>query len=352
MKILILHAYSAENAGDGLLVTEAMDLVTEALGSDVEVTIMASRPESFRHLPARVLLSIPRKTGYDREFVRALRNIDDFDLIVGVGGGYLRAGTPKEAAKTALAHIPQLFAAGHSTAPSVYLPQSVGPARFGLRPLLKTLVGKVDTFMLRDDRSVAQFGTGNTLRTADLATHSVLGGRQAGREPDERPVLSIRSVHGKIDPGIYELARRLGRYDGYVQSTVGANDDRASSATLSPQRVIPRGELMATNGKPRVIVAMRLHAALMALAAGHYVVHLAYERKGFGAFGDLDLSPWVHNVNGFDVGAVVAQVRELLDSPDAREDYDDRISMVGPRLQAMRDSIVDRLRVSASQSKL
>lgn len=346
MKILMMHAYSAENAGDGLLVTETLELIQEAFGTELEVTVLASRPESFAHLPVRVVRSIPTRRGFSPDFRAELKSIENYDIIVGVGGGYLRAGTLLELAKTALAHVPQLLAAGRSTVPSIYLPQSVGPARFGTAPLLKRMIGRVGTIMLRDDRSIAQFGSGNALRVADLATHHVLGGRQSGEIPHPRPVVSIRAVHGKTSDGVYTLAAALGEYDGYVQSTVGANDDRAVSATLQPVRVLERSELMTRGNQPRVVVAMRLHAALMALAAGHYVVHLAYERKGFGAYDDLELQPWVHNVNSFDVPEVERQVKALIQSPQVRADYDNRIVESGARLQGMRNDIVAALQAA------
>lgn len=196
---------------------------------------------------------------------------------------------------------------------------------------------------------MAEFGGNNARRMADLATHQVLGGRQPGVIPAARPVLSVRAVRGNVPSGIYTLGSYLQDYDGYIQSTVGANDDREASATLHPRRVVEREELMAQGGKPRVVVAMRLHAALMALAAGHYVVHLAYERKGFGAYDDLGLQPWVHNVNSFDPAEVSRQVTELLEDSNARAEYDRRILASGTALQEMRKEIVRTLRAAADR---
>ena len=71
---------------------------------------------------------------------------------------------------------------------------------------------------------------------------------------------------------------------------------------------------------------MRLHAALMALKAGHYVIHLAYERKGFSAFEDVGLSEWVHNVNTFTPTEVRAQVEALLHDESVWAEYRRRLA--------------------------
>ncbi|MDF2916475.1 MAG: hypothetical protein K0S70_692 [Microbacterium sp.] len=342
-RVLILHAYSAENAGDGLLVTETIDLVRAAVPR-AELTMIASQPDTFESVDAEIYPAVPTRRGWNRDTRAILKQIDMFDLVVAVGGGYLRMGTAVEAAKTALVHLPQLWSASRTKAPTVYLSQSVGPARLGTRAIIQALLRRIDVVMLRDDRSVAEFGGPTSQRTPDLATARVAGGRQVGAEVLPIPVLSIRAVRGKVSPGLYELARRLGEYDGYVQSTTSGNDDRPAAATLSPRENVARGVLMTPGHRPRVVIAVRLHAALMALAAGHYVIHLAYERKGFGAFDDLGLNDWVFSVNTFDPNRVAQLAKKLLSEPGARAAYDRSILDAAMSLASSREAIVDRLR--------
>lgn len=346
--VLILHGYSAENAGDGLLVKETLGVVREALPQS-KVTLLASRPETFADVDGTVLPTVPTRRGWDKRTRRVLREIDTYDVIVAVGGGYLRAGSLIEAAKTGLVHLPQLRAAAKATKPTLYLPQSVGPARLGTSAYLARLLKRIDVLMLRDDKSVSEFGGANAIRVPDLATAAIAEGRQHGSTVDPVPVLSIRSIRGKINPDIYLLAEAIAPYDGYVQSTTGGNDDRPASATLEPRRVLERQELMGAS-VPRVVVAVRLHAALMALAAGHYVVHLAYERKGFGAFDDLDLGAWVHSVNAFDPAAVAEQVRSLLTDRAVREDYDAAIAARAKGLLEARRNLVQRIAEAGDQA--
>ncbi|MCA0178214.1 MAG: hypothetical protein LCH77_01170 [Actinobacteria bacterium] len=103
MKVALLHCYSATNAGDGLLVIEAIDLIREAF-PDAKIDVSAQHPDTFEDLgPGVVVLDggfSPRGPG--RDWLRMLRRLDEYDLVVGVGGGYLRAGHPREALVTAL----------------------------------------------------------------------------------------------------------------------------------------------------------------------------------------------------------------------------------------------------------
>jgi len=347
MKALVLHAYSSDNAGDGLLVRETLDLIREAVGSAVEITMLASRPDSFRDLGIKVHHSVPSVRGYDPNYLRTLKAIDDFDLVIGVGGGYLRTGSLKEALKTVLVQGPQLWAASRTSAPTIYLPQSVGPARFATRRLIQRMLEKIDHVQMRDDRSIVECGGATSERKGDLATSRVLNGRQSGREPSGPPVISIRAVRGIVSPVIYELVNGSMVYDSYVQSTTGGNDDRPATATLRPRQTIERAELMTPGGTPRVVVAVRLHAALMALAAGHYVIHLAYERKGFGAYDDLGIADWVHNVNSFDVEKVRRQIHELMYDDVVRSSYDEALKSSGPRLSREREDLVSIIRTLA-----
>jgi hypothetical protein len=328
-----------------LLVTETIELIREALGPDTEITLLASWPETFIGLPVtRILPTVPTWRGWDDRTRDVLKRLDDFDLVVAVGGGYLRTGTAIETIKTMLVHGPQLRAAARASTPTIYLPQSIGPARFGTRRWLRARLNRIDLVMARDDRTVEEIAIPSIRRMPDLATAAVSAGRRTGSRIDSTPVLSIRAVRKRINPDIHRLGEHLGDYDGYLQSTGGGNDDRAAMASLAPRASLSRDDLMSPECRPRVVVAVRLHAALMALAAGHYVVHLAYERKGFGAFGDLGLAPWVHRVGAFDVEEVAAQVRALLDDSATRDDYDARIGASAARISAARTQIIDEFR--------
>ncbi|WP_282071657.1 polysaccharide pyruvyl transferase family protein [Janibacter hoylei] len=345
MKILLLHAYSADNAGDGLLVTEALDLIREAFpGAHVDVA--AQHPDTFDEPGVRFLDAGVSRRGPGRDLLRVLRSLDDYDLLVGVGGGYLRSGTPREGLQTLVAHGPQLWAAGRSSTPSVYLPQSVGPFRHGAGALLRRGLRRVDSVLLRDDLSIAESGLANARRVPDMA---LLADRhlRAG-EPTAGPVvLSVRTVHGRVPDDVVDLAGRLGAFDGYVQSRGAGNDDLSAVESIGPRRILTREELLAPEAPRRVVISVRLHGALMSINAGHRAIHLSYERKGFGAFQDLGLLAYVHNVNDFDAALVAEQASSLLTDPTAGAGYDDALASATAALRGRRDELVAALRDAA-----
>ncbi|WP_442892846.1 polysaccharide pyruvyl transferase family protein [Arthrobacter sp. USHLN218] len=351
MKVLVLHAYSADNLGDGLLVEETLALVRKALGDNIEVTVLASHPETFAGISATVISSAPSWLGYSTDYIRTLRRVGDFDLVVGVGGGYLRAGNLLEGLKTLAVHGPQLAAAAACGTKAIYLPQSIGPISAGLRHVVASRLKRIQCVMIRDDRSLEEFHQVGAMRVPDLAAGEVAG-PIPGRAVESVPVLSVRAVRGSVPDRLYSLAAELPQFDMYVQSTSGGNDDRPATDTFPKRRILSRAELLAgPNGPIRVVIAVRLHAALMALRAGHYVVHLAYERKGFGAFSDLGLSDYVHNVNSFSVSDVRAQIQDLMNEASVRDAY--RAALDGSKLYRMRarEDCIETIRTIAQGAK-
>ena len=347
MRVAVLHAYSASNAGDGLLVRETLGVLGEAFPGPLEVTVLALHPETFGDLECEVISARPGFLGYGREYRRVLRGLGAFDLVVAVGGGYLRAGTVTEVVKSLAAHGPQLWAASKCAAPVVYLPQSVGPFRFGSRDFARALLGRMTVVHLRDDRSVAEAQLANAVRTPDLALLSRNKRERTGPLGSATPILSVRAVGGSVPKRVARLASMMGTFDGFVQSVGAGNDDTKSMLSMSPQRLVDRTELLGEDRSRRVVVAVRLHGALMALNAGHWVVHVAYERKGFGAFSDLGLDRFVHPIRSFDPNEVLQQVTSLLADPAARAAYDSLIAQSSAELEPRRARLVRSVRDAA-----
>lgn len=339
MKILILHGYSNENRGDGLLVRETLSLVREVARRDAIITLVSSYPESFANLEdVHHVSSMPKSLPEAAGYLRTLLRVRSFDLVVGVGGGYLRGKTLMEALKTAIVHGPQLLAGALAGSRCVYLPQSIGPFKY-LRWPVQRLLRRISAVWVRDDRSLGEQAQTGARRGSDLA---VLAMRREGKPfaSDAPFVLTVRSVHGVLPPDVKELRARLGPVESFIQSQVGSNNDYDATVEISPDRIVASSELMEAS-ESRVVVAVRLHAALMALQAGHYVIHLSYERKGFGAFADLNLADYVFNVNDFDTDHVTSIAQELKDSPAQRKAYDLRVRSAQ---NAIRDSGAEVIR--------
>ena len=79
-----------------------------------------------------------------------------------------------------------------------------------------------------------------------------------------------------------------------IQASAGRNnDDRQLYARRGvADQAEDFGLVLASEPAPSVILAGRLHAALEAIAAGYPAIHIGYERKSAGAFGDLGLADY------------------------------------------------------------
>ena len=89
------------------------------------------------------------------------------------------------------------------------------------------------------------------------------------------------------------------------------------------------------------MISVRLHGAIASLIAGRPAVHLAYERKGWGAYEDLGLGDYVHDARRFDPDLVADQVDRLARDPSA---FWDCIAKAAPDLRAQYDKLVGELR--------
>lgn len=345
MKVALIHGYSADNSGDGLLVRAAIALIREALSDACDITVYANYPDSFHGLGVPVVRTKPGRAGLAKDYLGAIRNrFADYDLVVGVGGGYLRAPVGLQSLKTGLVNLPQLRAAALGSAPSIYLPQSVGPLRGPLGVAIRRYLNKIDAVYLRDDRSLEEALVAGAHRAPDMAILTMTP-LAADLAVTDIPVMNTREHRGRaLLPRVAEVRDQLGTVDGFVQSRVASNNDFTAVAALRPRKILSSDELYGDQATPRVVVAMRLHCALEALARGHFVIHLSYERKGFGAFQDLGLSDYVVNVNRFDPAEVVRQVRTLLLDEAVREAYRCRVDTAIASAPVSWSLLLDQLR--------
>ncbi|KWI26330.1 polysaccharide pyruvyl transferase family protein [Burkholderia stagnalis] len=375
--VVLLHAYSRRNSGDGLLVDLSIELLREAFGADVCTTIVAADPESFADAGRQLGAPVLAQRGVVRRLVAAARGwlsargptalapaLADADLIVGVGGGYLRARTVAEMLRLEAGHLLQLRAARASGKPSVYLPQSVGPARAGLpiasrawQARLTELLGACTTVFVRDDRSLAMLCRNpNTHRAPDLAVlafgmrclRPTVGLTSDG--PVRHVALVLRAAPSwsraqcmRYRRAINRLIERIearSRVTLAVQSVVRGNDDAAFYRRLGIARPLPSLRQVLADDPPDFVVSVRLHGALESILAGVPAFHLSYERKGFGAYADLGLDDWVVNAANFDADAVA----DHLYAPGAASRFWDAATARANALQAKRASLVAALR--------
>jgi polysaccharide pyruvyl transferase WcaK-like protein len=342
--VALIHAYSRRNAGDGLLVDLSLEYLRRGGVRTEECEVFALDAESFADLPNVHQVGVPGRRpspgmipagaqlvasgleGATRRRVRLGRLADVLaraEAIVAVGGGYLRTGNHVSSLGTLLNHVPQLAAASRSNAPTLYLPQSIGPLRGPVGSLVTRLLQRIDLVCVRDDRSRDELRTQvPAIRYPDLAVLQ-LGEQFDGPTPTDRHAGTVVLVGRELtNSKAYEerLLALAGRLEGVVWAVqaegIGTKSDLSLYQRLG---VSSKGRLVDVLERelPGVVVSTRLHGAIQSLLKGVPAVHLGYERKSWGAYEDLGLSEYVHDARLFDPERVAAQARELLaDSSD------------------------------------
>lgn len=370
MRVVLVHAYSSSNSGDGLLVREALDLVHSVFESP-EVIVLALDPDSFEASekvtyvhPITGQSSTPGKWnllgGSLAAFLRGSRmpatvrrTVENADLVVGVGGGYMRGANTIEALKMLLVHAPQTQAATLNPA-TVYLPQSVGPFRKLPSQFIISRLNRVSSYFVRDNRSLELLDDRTTSRAPDNALLALADGYVAPSSPT--------ATDARID-SIGLVARHLAstpaREERYVNSLMrvrqltdaellvqararGNNDDEFYTRTFNEdaKRTLVQGTEPG-DARVRAVVSVRLHGAIQSIRNGVPAVHLSYERKGWGAYEDLGLQQYVHNAFDFDAELVAHQAKSLSESAD---EYWASVDGAVQNLRSARDEIADTLR--------
>ncbi|MDR6410124.1 glycosyltransferase [Paraburkholderia terricola] len=326
--VYLLHAYSSHNSGDGLLVKLSLRAIREA-GFSQRITVVCLDPASFVGYlddPQIELISL-------WQFVAGtLRHawLRRAPVFFGVGGGYLRAGTWKEGCKTLVAHGLQIVCASlRGSRSRIYLPQSVGPFSTAPGRVLKWLVRRhVDTMFLRDDKSVHELNHRHAVRIGDLVVLEISKRPHAPRFTDNES--SVRGAPRKV----YFVFRDLNdkpyadAYIAKLRRLVELTPDasfavqsagRGNSDDLFYQRVFGVGSAPALRDVIRsedaIVVSVRLHGSLESVLGGLPSIHIAYERKGQAAYGDLGLSEYAFHAESFDPEAVAASIEKLRRDP-------------------------------------
>ncbi|WP_157314425.1 polysaccharide pyruvyl transferase family protein [Chitinibacter sp. GC72] len=343
MKILILHAYSSKNRGDGLLVDETIDTLRIAYGNDVSFLVVAMDQRSFtdtknvkyiQYQPASSnlkerlsgllnLLLSPRRLGFDKN-AWITHFSDAPSLIVAVGGGYMRTTGYKQQLKFVLSHCMQLLYSSGQKVPTIYFPQSVGPLKGPVGFFVRKKMSKLTRVYLRDDRSMDELHQcTNTVRSPDLAVLKLADTTPPVHKNTKYTLLVVRDVEkssairDKYIKSLLELYRTIPNCIPVLQSEGRGNNDRLFYDELEFGGVYPFIVDAIKEYSPSAVVSVRLHGALQSILDGIPTIHLSYERKGFGAYTDLGVAEFVHNAFNFDPSLIVRQLEELHSNPQA-----------------------------------
>jgi polysaccharide pyruvyl transferase WcaK-like protein len=126
-----------------------------------------------------------------------------------------------------------------------------------------------------------------------------------------------------------------------IQADVeGPRSDRIFYRRLGISQSEPLAGILEVS-RPGIVISVRLHGAIAALLSGRPAIHLAYERKGWGAYEDLGLAEFVHDARTFDVANVASQARSLHVDPSR---FWAKIRTAVPTLQRQYSDLVTDLR--------
>ncbi|MEM5435719.1 polysaccharide pyruvyl transferase family protein [Paraburkholderia diazotrophica] len=322
--VYLLHAYSARNSGDGLLVKLSLRAIRDA-GFTQLITVVCLDPASFVGYlddPCVRLISLWQFVVGTLTHASRRRGA----VFFGVGGGYLRAGTWKEGCKTLVAHGLQIVCSSlWRPCARIYLPQSVGPFRMTPGRVLKWLVRRhVDTIFLRDDKSMGELRHRHAVRMGDLVVLEISKHPHASRRAPSDSSMSDarRKVHfvfrdlsdkSYSDAYIAKLRRliELSPDASFALQSAG----RGNSDDVFYQRVFGVKSAPALRDVMRsddaVVVSVRLHGSLESVLCRVPSIHIAYERKGLAAYRDLGLSEYAFHAESFDPDVVAAAIEKL-----------------------------------------
>ncbi|AWY43710.1 polysaccharide pyruvyl transferase family protein [Pseudomonas putida] len=365
MNVTILHGYSASNSGDGLLVDLAIALVQRNFGEDTTINVVASDPESFSYLPhpchdapvmaAKGLGRIKQAVFLNQSYAGLADLLKSTDLIVGVGGGYMRSKSAFEHIKLKLGHAKQLETAILSKVPSVYLPQSIGPFHGQGRQIVEHYAS-ADAVFVRDNRSSAMFQAyENVYRAPDLAVQALAAKilmqpkftrcasspavvcvvlRKPPEWSKEKKVAYVANL--KL---LLQRLKNKSKVVCAVQAAVRGNDDGAFYRELGiTEDLLPLKAALAKH-QPDLVISVRLHGAIESLLAGVPAFHISYERKGFGAYQDMGVEDWVINGGDIDVDTIINTVY----APNALSGFGKRLTDTCREIEAksvMMDDII------------
>ena len=277
-----------------------------------------------------------------------LRDIRRADAVVSTGGTYLVETYP------IAGRLLELRVALAMRKPVVVYTQSLGPFR---RPenkrAVRAVLRRAALVLLRDERSRRHL----TDIGLDSARIRVVADAAFALEPPQRPAaapglrvaVSVRAwpfaagaahANDRYRAGIAALVEHLVRAHGaevtflstcqgvpeywYDDSEVGASIAAGLSADVRPTVEVdrdfhdPRG-LLTRLAQFDVVVATRMHMAILALVAGTPVLPLAYEFKTRELFERLGLGEWVRDFEAIDAGELTALAeRFLAELPELR----------------------------------
>lgn len=327
MKVGISAFAGSDNLGDEILLHTLMECVRAASRQDVSFTVFAPNPERVAQLhPVRALpMPTLRARGAGARQATVARAIRECDILFLGPGTVFQERSPNLPWPGTLVMFARILGMARLAGTPV-VPVGVG-VREGGTPVGRAILRLIGAGSLavgtRDQRSAAYLGRRAEV-IGDLAYALALPepGPGPGPEPasahgGQRLALSLRPLASGTEEHLVasmtDCVRRL-RADGWSAAFLpmahgrgahGEDDRDIQRRAFGGLETVPNplagGGLLAdgldgwlrTLAGYRLVLATRLHAALIAVALGVPTVAIGYERKVTDAFADLGLDEFV-----------------------------------------------------------
>lgn len=292
MRLVVSGYYGFGNAGDEAVLAAMIGALRERL-SAARITVLSADPQQTRRV--HNVHSI-RRTGPG-----VLRALAGADLLLSGGGSLIQDQT---SARSALYYLGVLALGEALARRTMIFAQGIGPLRRGwVRALARTVLNRVHLITVRDEDSLRVLRELGVRRTAHLVADPVFALEPA---PEDH----VRDLMGARGRGPrWGLALRPWAGDAYVPAVVDAMQGvradlggtvlafafhperdlpvaRRLADALGAQVVadLPPREMMAAVRTVDVLVGVRLHALICAVAAGVAPIGLSYDPKVDGLF--------------------------------------------------------------------
>ncbi|GAA4819546.1 glycosyltransferase [Streptomyces ziwulingensis] len=415
MNVVIVNAFERGNRGDAALLSVAIDQVRAAYpGARVRIAGF-ERPEEYpefdgaenlgsvrRHIGREDTARIARVTGkllavllalvaalpgggplvtvlarvLPAEIRREVHALATADLVLSLGGGYLR-GTKDFPSDLSVAFLllPLWLAARFGT-PVVLGPQSYGPFPTRVqRTLMRRVLRHARLVSVREDISVRrleEIGVRGRHLERGIDSAFAFRGRstrpwrtELGVAPEARLVLVTARQHlPAAQQSAYEsaMAATLGHLlagpDCHVvlvpQVTCAfqADDDRIVNRRIAAQvdsdrlhlvddASLDHHDVFALYGQADLILGTRFHSVIFGLLSGVPCAAIEYDHKTRGIMQDLGLGDWVLRMDEVRPGNLIPLVDRLIEESDG---YRAHLRAVLPAYRARAEEFTGRLR--------
>ncbi len=411
-RILISHVYSSNNNGDAaILSAQIAELRRVFPGSEINISTIDRVPDNytFDDVPvaealmygavspgrskmkklvfAIVMMSyttiwaLVRRTlrirlPLPKTWQRPVKLLDDADLQVCVGGGYLRAKPDPTSTILLLLLVHQIWLARILGKPVYLYAQSFGPFPTSLQARIgKSGIKSASLVLVREAKSYRQLlkmgiPESRVIKVPDSAflfdaKKNKTVARVVRPEGSKDTVVGItvrswldKKKQSAYESAIAELIRHIAAKPGYrvvvipqVTSTEQNDDDRVTGsriAKLLPEQKnvnflnerFSHSDILSVYGSLDLLVGTRFHSVIFALLSGVPALAIEYEHKTSGIMQDLGLSEWVLPIEEVSAKRIIPMFDDLVEK---RESYEAKLDKVIPAYIAEAQSAAEQI---------